>query len=52
MVFYRAFSKYKLILQGVKVLKYKRKAYIIEGKVLTLMLESEGFQGNKLTRLK
>jgi len=43
MVLYRALSRYGLILQGVRALKYKRKAYIIEGKVLTLTLESFGF---------
>jgi len=46
MVLYRAFSRYGSTLQGVRVLKYKRKAYIIKGKVLTLALESKGFQGN------
>jgi len=46
MVFYRALSGCGLILQGVRALKYKRKAYTIEGKVLTLVLESKGFQGN------
>ena len=43
MVLYRALSKYRLTLQGVMALKYKRKAYTIEGKVLTLALESKGF---------
>ena len=43
MVLYRALSGYRLILQGVRALKYKRKAYIIEGKVFTLVLESKGF---------
>ena len=35
-------------LQGVRALKHKRKAYTTEGKVLTLALESKGFQGNEL----
>jgi len=51
MVFYRALSGCGLTLQGVRALKYKRKAYIIEGKVLTLVLESKGFQGNELAVL-
>ena len=38
MVLYRALSGYGLILQGVRALKYKRKAYIIKGKVLSLPL--------------
>jgi len=46
MVLYRALSGCGLTLQGVRVLKYKRKAYITEGKVLTLALEFKGFQGN------
>jgi len=51
MVLYRALSRYRLTLQGVRALKYKRKAYIIEGKVLTLVLKSKGFQGNELAVL-
>ena len=51
MVLYRAFSRYRSILQGVRALKHKRKAYTIEGKVLTLALESKGFQGNELAVL-
>jgi len=51
MVLYRAFSRCGLILQGVRALKCKRKAYIIEGKVLTLALESKGFQGNELVNI-
>jgi len=43
MVLYKAFSRYRLTLQGVRALKYKRKAYIIEGKVFTLILEFKGF---------
>jgi len=46
MVFYKALNRYRLTLQGVRALKYKRKTYIIKGKVLTLTLESKGFQGN------
>ena len=48
MVLYRALSGYGSILQGVRALKHKRKAYTTEGKVLTLALESFGFQGNEL----
>ena len=51
MVLYRALSGCGLTLQGVRALKYKRKAYTIEGKVLTLTLESKEFQGNKLVGL-
>jgi len=51
MVLYRALSRYRSTLQGVRALKYKKKAYIIEGKVLTLALESKGFQGNELAVL-
>jgi len=51
MVLYRALSGYRSILQGVRALKHKRKAYTIEGKVLTLTLESEGFLGNELAEL-
>jgi len=51
MVLYRALSGYGSILQGVRALKYKRKTYIIEGKVLILTLESKGFQGNELAVL-
>jgi len=51
MILYRALSRYRLNLQGVRALKYKRKIYTIEGKVLTLTLKSKGFQGNKLARL-
>jgi len=43
MVFYRALSKYGSTLQGVRALKYKRKAYIIKGKVFTLALEFKEF---------
>jgi len=43
MVLYRALSGCGSILQGVRALKHKRKAYTIEGKVFTLMLESKGF---------
>jgi len=43
MVFYRALSRYRLTLQGVRALKYKRKAYTIKGKVFTLALESKRF---------
>jgi len=43
MVLYRALSKYGLTLQGVRALKYKRKAYITKGKVFTLVLESKEF---------
>jgi len=43
MVFYRALSRYRLTLQGVRALKYKRKVYIIKGKVFTLVLEFKGF---------
>jgi len=48
MVLYRALSRCGSILQGVRALKHKRKAYTTEGKVLTLALESKGFQGNEL----
>jgi len=48
MVLYRALSGCGSILQGVRALKHKRKAYTTEGKVLTLALESKGFQGNEL----
>jgi len=48
MVLYRALSGCGSILQGVRALKRKRKAYTTEGKVLTLALESKGFQGNEL----
>jgi len=51
MVLYKALSRYRSILQGVRALKHKRKAYTTEGKVLTLTLESKGFQGNKLAGL-
>jgi len=51
MVLYRALSGYGSILQGVRALKHKRKAYTIKGKVLTLTLESFGFQGNELAGL-
>jgi len=51
MVLYRALSGCGLILQGVRALKHKRKVYTTEGKVLTLTLESEGFQGNELAGL-
>jgi len=51
MVLYRALSGRGSILQGVRALKHKRKAYTIEGKVLTLALESKGFQGNELAGL-
>jgi len=51
MVLYKALSRYKSTLQGVRALKYKRKAYTIKGKVLILTLESKGFQGNKLAIL-
>jgi len=51
MVLYRVFSRCGLILQGVRALKYKRKAYTTEGKVFTLTLESKGFQGNGLAVL-
>jgi len=50
-VLYKALSKYRSTLQGVRALKHKRKAYTIKGKVLTLALESKGFQGNKLAIL-
>jgi len=50
MVLYRALSRCRLILQGMRALKYKRKAYTIEGKVLTLALEFR-FQGNELAGL-
>jgi len=43
MVLYRALSRYRLTLQGVRALKYKRKTYTIKGKVFTLALESKGF---------
>ena len=46
MVLYKALSGCRSILQGVRALKHKRKAYTTEGKVLTLTLESKGFQGN------
>jgi len=48
MVLYRALSGCGSILQGVRALKHKRKTYTTEGKVLTLSLESKGFQGNEL----
>ena len=48
MVLYRALSGCGSILQGVRALKHKKKAYTTEGKVLTLTLESFGFQGNEL----
>ena len=48
MVLYRALSGCWSILQGVRALKHKRKAYTTEGKVLTLALESKGFQSNEL----
>ena len=51
MVLYRALSGCWSILQGVRALKHKRKAYTTKGKVLTLTLESEGFQGNELAGL-
>jgi len=51
MVLYRALSGCGSILQGVRALKHKRKAYIIKGKVLTLTLESKGFQGSELAGL-
>jgi len=51
MVLYRALNGYGSILQGVRALKHKRKAYTTKGKVLTLTLKSEGFQGNKLAML-
>ena len=51
MVFYKALSRCRSILQGVRALKHKRKVYTIEGKVLTLALESFGFQGNELAGL-
>ena len=51
MVLYRALSGCGSILQGVRALKHKRKAYTTEGKVLTLALESKGFQGDKLTNV-
>jgi len=51
MVLYRALSGCGSILQGVRALKHKRKAYTTEGKVLTLALESFGFQGNELAGL-
>jgi len=51
MVLYRALSRCGSILQGVRALKHKRKAYTIKGKVLTLTLKSFGFQGNELARL-
>jgi len=51
MVLYRALSRSGSILQGVRALKHKRKAYTTEGKVLTLTLESERFQGNELAML-
>jgi len=51
MVLYRALSGCGLTLQGVRALKHKRKACTTEGKVLTLALESKGFQGNELTVL-
>jgi len=51
MVLYRALSRCKSILQGVRALKRKRKTYTTEGKVLTLTLESKGFQGNELAGL-
>jgi len=46
MVLYKALSRYRLTLQGVRALKHKRKAYTIKGKVLTLALKSKGFQSN------
>ena len=51
MVLYRALSGCGSILQGVRALKHKRKAYITEGKVLTLTLKSSGFQDNELAGL-
>jgi len=51
MVLYRALSGCGSTLQGVRALKHKRKAYTTEGKVLTLALESKGFQGNELAVL-
>jgi len=48
MVLYRALSRCGSILQGVRALKHKRKDYTTKGKVLTLALESFGFQGNGL----
>ena len=51
MVLYRALSGCGSILQGVRALKHKRKAYTTKGKVLTLTLESKGFQGNELAVL-
>jgi len=51
MVLYKALSRYISTLQRVRALKHKRKAYIIKGKVLTLALESKGFQGNELAIL-
>jgi len=46
MVLYKALNRYRSTLQGVRALKHKRKAYTTEEKVLTLTLESKGFQGN------
>jgi len=43
MVLYKALSKYKSTLQGVKALKHKKKTYTIKGKVLILTLEFKGF---------
>jgi len=43
MVLYKALSRYRLTLQGVRALKYKRKAYTTKGKVLTLVLKFKGF---------
>jgi len=51
MILYRALSGYGSILQGIRALKHKRKAYTTEGKVLTLTLKSKGFQGNELAGL-
>jgi len=51
MVLYRALSRYRSTLQGVKALKHKKKAYTTEEKVLTLTLESKGFPGNELAIL-
>jgi len=51
MVLHKALSRYRSTLQGVRALKYKKKAYIIKGKVLTLTLKSKGFQNNKLAIL-
>jgi len=51
MVLYRALSGCGSTLQGVRALEYKRKAYTTKGKVLTLALESKGFQGNELAVL-